>query len=715
MQRKIKLIFCLMLVSLMLVACEKAKYDITIVDNEYGSVICQSTAKSGDEVVIDIDGKYSYDNYEIYLNGVKLNSNKFEMPESNVEIVVSLAANNENAYDVIIVENEMIKTISNLSKANPGDEIVLTSYASFNCTVKGYLINNEMILGNSFTMPEEIVTIETVYENMFDENGVSLKVESYYHFATSYWNAKYTEDGLVVDICVDDDIIFTTSKATNGIGMRDNVEFICGVNGTNNIYSEYIKVLVSADGDYYYQRRSNNNWVTVYDSRISFEHSVCNFNDEGFNGYRVKALVPYSVLNTTYNNALGNLTLLPAMRNTLNVAFTNFGIFDEYGSTWEDHRSHPIVSKDNKIVENIIPVDVLFVGDQLFKNYSDKNVFNNQIGEYKFYAEANRSISYWQENMSLITRYNPKEVIFQVGEFDLLQKSVLKTFESLVDFIDAFHKALPNTKLTIVSAIPVYKTSYDVNKTLAYNAMVYDYVNQFENIDYLDIATHLFVEGNLNSNLYVDYNYFSEMGCRYLTYQLNNYFGISNLENMNAWGSVENYIMFGGWKVEDDKITVDGNGTCRLFSDTLHKSVVVEADFSVKSVLNGDAYPKFGYSLSSNDITQYYYVDASNNLTCPDVSIVNCIKGEYNWSSYSLISVDGLDYNSPEVVNLKLIKVNERIIFLVNNQVIFNVSVSALEGQAALGLFSFNLNYEITNLKVITDESLIIAEVEALN
>ena len=713
--KKISCIILVVFLSLILISCKENKYSIILIDNEYGSVISQTSAKSGDEVELKIDGVKNYQDYDVYVNGVLIEGNTFIMPEFDVEVVVSLSSNNDKAYNVIIEKNEYVQTISNLSKADVGDRVTLTSYASFNTEVLGYLVDGEKIYGNEFTMPNKDVIVEVLYDRAFDENGVAFSVESYYHFATSYWSAKYTEDGIVVDVCVDDDILFTSHKATNGIGMRDNVELICGLSGTDNEWDQYIKLLVSADGEYYWQRRFSDSWVTVSESRVTFQHSICNFNDIGFNGYRVIFNIPYAVLNTTYEKALGNITLLPAMRNTLNVAFTGFGFYDGYGSTWDDHTTHPILNKENQIVENIKDTNVLFVGDQNFANYNGKDKFKNKINSYKFLTKDKKSISYWQENIETIKKYNPKQILFAVGDYDLLSESVVSTFKKLQEFVETFKEKLPDVKLTLVSAIPTYKVTFDYQKTLAYNKMLADYALGVENVEFLDITTDLIDENRINSNLYSSSNFFSEAGYRYLTYKFNEYFNLDNFENVNGWGHNGNYIADGDWTISDSLITCGGDGTCVIYNDVNYNQIMIEAEFKINSVNNKDSYPKFGYSLSNNDITQYYYVDASNSLKCQDVSIANCIKGVYDFSSYSLITMEGLDYTAPEFVKLKLIKLNEQIIFIVNEQVAFNIRVGVLKEKAVLGLFSFNLNMNIENINIITDKTIIMQEMEAVS
>ena len=99
--------------------------------------------------------------------------------------------------------------------------------------------------------------------------------------------------------------MFTASNTISNTGYKDNIEFILGVGSNYNYYTDQIKVLVAADGNYTYYKY-NNGWISRnFEGQLSVTNA--NIFKHGFNGYIVNVTIPYSSLNTTYENAIGKL------------------------------------------------------------------------------------------------------------------------------------------------------------------------------------------------------------------------------------------------------------------------------------------------------------------------------------------------------------------------------------------------------------------------
>ncbi|MBQ9318046.1 MAG: hypothetical protein IJR82_00200 [Bacilli bacterium] len=125
-------------------------YNVTI-DNNLFTV--PSSAFPDFVVNIGYDDKYQLNSFK--LNGETVIGNSFIMPEENVTIT---DINYQQIYYDIINNDSNINVVS---RGHIGDEVSITP-VSDHYEIKSFKINGETVIGNSFIMPEEDVTITDV-------------------------------------------------------------------------------------------------------------------------------------------------------------------------------------------------------------------------------------------------------------------------------------------------------------------------------------------------------------------------------------------------------------------------------------------------------------------------------------------------------------------------------------------------------------------------
>ena len=691
-------------------ASKTGEYKIIVPDNLYGEIITLDSADAGEKVTVMINGLSGYSDYVLYVNGQEISGNEFTMPDMDVKLSATFSNTSASAGAVTVLPSEDGETVSDLKRAVEGERVTLTAYPTYNRQVDYFTLNGEKIEGNSFIMPAGDVTVAAVYKEVYTPTDVSLSVTASYQKATSHWYASYTSQGVEIRTIVEDNLVFTSKAGTTNVAMADNIEFIIALKHnsstfTNNIY----KMLVNADGEYFYQQGNGSGFVTIGSLGIKVEVERLNIFTHGLSGYTTKVLIPYTALGTTYLDAYGNVSICPAMRNTTNTLKTIWSSYSGMNCNWSVPSTHLVIDTNGNMNIGIANSNYLFTGDQTLSSITSTAGMSVLKGT-STYTKKSSTIRYWIENIKDILRFQAEEVYFTCGTEDLKSRSVLSVFKDMRDFITLF-KNSSRSKLYIVSSIPSV-FSDDPRAVSAFNLMVKEYVAGISGVEYIDFCSDVCVDGKINKSLYASDSTLSEEG----NYLLKKYIlSASNKFSENEvsleWGSVGPYLYMGDWSYSDNALLFRTGGTGKIYyKGGTFTDFVLECSMSVSEIYNGDQYPKFGITLTNENHSRYYYVSAVE-MTEEIAGVVEKPYSGYDWLNGTSFGVS-MKYKHPDKVTLKIVKLGDEIIFYINGEVVANTQTGEFgEENITFGLFSFNLALDITDIRVVTDPDQIQEEV----
>ena len=133
-------------------------------------------------------------------------------------------------------------------------------------------------------------------------------------------------------------------------GFRDNVEFI--INTKSDVSGREVgkstKVLVSVEGQSNIQRASTS---TTWGPLLGFSPELYSAtstiksleNKDGYNGYEINIYMAYYLFGISRAEALNNMSVCLALRNTTTTNATNWGSYAGETGIWDDGSTHPII------------------------------------------------------------------------------------------------------------------------------------------------------------------------------------------------------------------------------------------------------------------------------------------------------------------------------------------------------------------------------------
>lgn len=703
--KAVSVIFAVLL-CLSFVGCNtqsESAYQITVLSNGYGNTNTVTSAQAGDRVKVDVSSQKGYQPYAVYVNGTPIQGNEFIMPEGDVVVSVSYVNLAANSYAVNIANSEDGYTVSDLTSAEAGDTVTLTSYPSYNRQLAYYCVDGIKIDGNTFTMPAANVTVTAEYTQPIASDAVALSVVATRFEATSYWSARYLERGVEVKAVVEDPILYHSYKLQSNYAYHDNIEFIVGETGAAELTSKHMKLLVASDGNHYLQYY-NNGWVSTGANGLSVQADYCYIWTHGFVGYEVTAVIPYDRFGLTYETALGNLSICPAMRNTAAYFHTTWASYNGQGCSWENPHTYLSITEDGKLQAAVTAADYLVAGDGVLsalEGYTLKSLYRR--GTYTN-VKSSSTLSWWTENMEEIAKYNPQHVFFSCGTNDLMEKSVLGAFSDMCTFLATFKQEV-GCYLTVVSAIPYISDKCDPAAVAAFNGMMKDYLAEQDGITYIDLCSLVYKDGVLNEGLYGSNNGLSEMGNMLLNKLVVQTYGEYTEPGNEQWGDIGENITMGNWIATSDLLSLSTAGISHIYNKQFSGTdFYVSTKITVGALYNNDSYPKFGLSVIGKETSYYFYIVA-DGLTKQYANVVARPYSGYAWPSDD-VYVKDLAYTYGQFAHFEIVKLGTTVKFTLNDVVVYQGSITDFgEGDLTLGVFSFNLGLQVKEWSVTTDLS----------
>ena len=140
-------------------------YSIILYETENGAIFADKlTAVEGETVTLTVTPDSGYALSGIELNGEALEELTFEMPASDVIIIAEFEA---VVYSVTIAGCEHGTVLSDKNTAIKGETVTLTIAPETAYRLEALTVNGEELIGATFKMPAEDVTIEALFVEIF--------------------------------------------------------------------------------------------------------------------------------------------------------------------------------------------------------------------------------------------------------------------------------------------------------------------------------------------------------------------------------------------------------------------------------------------------------------------------------------------------------------------------------------------------------------------
>ena len=745
------------------------KYNIYVTDNPNVEVEVAKQASPGDEVKIKVQTNEGY-----YLQSVKVNDeiiyfDTFVMPRCDVLIDVSVITGKE-VYPVNSVDNEYGIIYPLVENARNGEEVKVKVFAN-----EGYRL--EALYANGVNIPfvvedygyasatimqnkELVFTAEfKEIEKISNDYDFTLKSSNPNNPAVSYWKATYGDDGITFSVLVEDKTIVNT--ASIAMYNNDNIEFqICkSTNLSAMDQANGYRCLVNVAGRYLFQKangvdtsldHSSVGVNLLYGENFVADSTLCTEKQNGFDGYAIEVYIGYSLLNLTFEEAYGNLTFAPALRDSVKYDYSTsqlttywdstsynhnrsngdrFFNDDRYRCDWSDPATFLGISKNNQIYSRFDEVyknvDYMFLGDSYLNptywgTYKEdtNDIFSLNFGFSGSYASDWNKIA-WLNTVGSLT---PKNIVVHIGlnDFNVGLKNetystrVSETESRIKTLIENLHAYSPNSKLYWITMEPneLHKTEISYYDQINSSMMTYG-----EGKDYLtiiDTSKVMLTNGQVVSSLYLaDKLHMSSFGYARWVNTVKSALNLNKFSS-EVFGNAETGWSTCGWeeKVVDNETILSHTGTSSrntdkymFFKNVYASDLTASASFNISKVYNGDCWPKFGFILDDGTNQVLIFIGTDSKMRQKSVGYVTRTpssdgKGaSLNWSEGKETNINCY-FNGEDYASLKIEKIGAKLKVVINEYELYSIDLQVCTQHVSVGVFTFNTQLNVKAAKV---------------
>ena len=131
-----------------------------------------------------------------------------------------------------------------------------------------------------------------------------------------------------------------------------------------------------------------------------------------------------------------------------------------------------------------------------------------------------------------------------------------------------------------------------------------------------------------------------------------------------------------------------------------------ETEINVQSVLNNDAWPKFGLLVNGSSEMVKFFVDMTPQLTATQVGVVyQPTGGGDDWAGSKSYEVPGMSFAGSDTIRLKLVRDGRAYYFFVNDTLVMYNENGFRDTEGAVGIFSFNTVLTASKYQVAAGEN----------
>ncbi len=239
----------------------------------------------------------------------------------------------EGAYKLTLAEHTNGRIQPLPSYAKPGERIYLETEAEAGYEFSHFLLNGVKIKGDSFIMQRKDCTVLPIFEKtvQYRESDINVSATTKYggkqYTARADFFAEYKEDGVEIFVTVKDENLYSNPTIRDQ-NKKDEIVFAIGLYGKKDLKeAKALKFTVAADGysmafppsgaESFSSKTANCGVFVNKDYTVYVKHADKSTN--GFDGYYARIFIKYSAFGLDGESDVGELAILPALRNTVLV------------------------------------------------------------------------------------------------------------------------------------------------------------------------------------------------------------------------------------------------------------------------------------------------------------------------------------------------------------------------------------------------------------
>lgn len=740
-------------------------YRIYVRKQEHVTVTVPEEAMEGETVTIGVMPENGYWLDKVTINDQAVSSLTFVMPGYDV-LIKAEVLNGSEQYPVSGETYAEGVLLPQVSAAGIGDSVTVYAQAQegyrlsgifangiplpFTQERDGYYTTGTIMQKGGLVFTAEFVPIERITEEY------TLRLASAAGGAVSHWKAEYLEDGIAFSVLVEDETFVDTADVA--VYNSDNVEFqICAASTKQLNYETYVlRCLVNAGGRFFLQIADTASEYADHGQDVGFEYGKnftaesvrCSDEKNGFDGYAVHVFLGYDLFGLTAAEAYGNLTFVPAIRDTTSYDYrtgnlsttwnsmrtytlsrTTMQAFfsDSYKAVWGNPATFLGIGEDGTIysrfLESYRDTQYLILGDSYMDErfwglYREdmRDVFSCNIGA------GGSHVSDWNNRtaLSLVGEISPENILVHIGLNDVNVGgfSAEEAAQRIISFLNGLHGVVPDATVYWLALEP------NVNRAASYetlycavNAAVAEFSSGSEFLKIID-AGALFLDGSGAPvpSLYSDGLHFSSFGYSLYVNFIRSAMGLAPLSDGTRFGNAKTGAATSGWtETEKNGETVLlQSGSIATYSDRyLYFKNFYGTDFTASArmsavrVYNNDGAPKFGFILNDGEEQVLYYVNADQALNSKTVGYATrtnaTVNGSFNWNSAVTRDVS-FYYADGDEVELSVEKRGSTLKLYVNGFLVFATELTVCTGAVSVGFFSFNTELMIRGAQISAEE-----------
>ena len=745
------------------------EYSIYVKDNPNAKVTVDKTASVGSKVKIDITLSEGYYLEAIKVNDSYLTSKTFIMPECDVLIDV-MVVNGTESYLVTTEENSCGTIYTVTERAKFGEEINVKVFPNEGYRLESLYANGVLIpfkideygYHSTVVMQKEDMLITAYFKEVVritDEYEFVLTATTPENPAKSYWRSEYLDKGILFSVLVEDTTIVNTASLSTY--NNDNIEFqICKATNVSAMDKALAyRCLVNVAGRYLFQKangvddtydHSSEGLGLLYGENFIADSTICKEEINGFNGYAIEVYIGYDLLNLTKEEAYGNLTFAPAIKDSVKYDYnskqltsywTNTGYShnrengdryfnnDEYKCEWGIPATFLGITKDNKIISRFMEVyknvDYMFLGDsylnpKFWGTYKEdtNDLFAVNFGFSGSYASDWNKESWYSTAAAL----SPKNIVVHIGLNDFnvglknyeLSERTTKTTNRIKELITNLNKASKDSNIFWITMEPneSHKADYSYYKIV--NEAMKEYAKTLDYLTIIETENVMLNNGNISPSLYLeDKLHMSSFGYARWVNTVKKALGLNTFES-TIFGNANTGWMTSGWSesVVDGETILQQNSTSTkltdkyiFIKDCYLDSFKAKASFNASKVYNGDSWPKFGFILDDGNEQVLIFIGTDSKLRHKSVGYVTRTassdgKGAvFNWNTGSETPINCY-FTGDDWTTLELVKNGTNLKVIVNGYSLYDFNLSVCKGNVSVGFFSFNTGINVKNVNV---------------
>lgn len=350
-----------------------------------------------------------------------------------------------------------------------------------------------------------------------------------------------------------------------------------------------------------------------------------------------------------------------------------------------------------------------------------------------------------ERQVNISSKYNVQNFVFHIGINDINGGTpAAKVINDLKILFTQYHEAYPSANIYWISLSLITCNLNSIAAVKEVNAAMAQYASQTSYLNYINTVDYMFPDGqpngdwfngdglHFNADGYVTWSSLILQGLGYPRKDIGTAFGSAGKLN----GEINTYYSHNNWKdnngiisnsfdipVNNTDISLEGGATTVTpfteqslwFKDVYSVDAYAELEVTANKVAFNDPYPKFGLALKGLKTHVFLFVDALNGLNGTGVSFTErklkvndggvSTAIDWDWSIQKWGSLpSGATYTGGKYIKLGLLRTGTEIYFLVNDQIVLDISNREFTSDAmTIGFTTFATEVSIKNYSVTTN------------